>query len=40
MRKDTITYFHTIEGFSNNIRQVFRDIEEEATAERDLGYLQ
>jgi hypothetical protein len=39
MRKDTITYFHTMEGFGNGIRQVFGDIEEEATAERDLGHL-
>jgi hypothetical protein len=39
MRSDTVKYFHTMEGFGKGIRQVFGDIEEEATAERNLGHL-
>ena len=39
MKKDTIQYFKTIEGFGRCIRQVFGDLEEEVTAECNLGYL-
>jgi hypothetical protein len=39
MKKDTIQYFQTMSGFGQGIRQVFGDIEEEATAERNLGHL-
>ncbi len=39
MTKETIAYFYIIEGFSNRIRQVFRDIEEEIIAKYNLAQL-
>jgi hypothetical protein len=35
-KKETQKYFYTIVGFGKGINQVFRDIEEEYTAERGL----
>ncbi len=37
--KETILYFYTIKGFSNGIRQVFRDIEEEVISKHNLAWL-
>ena len=39
IKKDTIQYFKTIEGFGRGIRQVFGDLEEEITVECSLEYL-
>jgi hypothetical protein len=39
MKSDIVKYFYIMEGFGKGIRQVFGDIEEEVTAERNLGYL-
>jgi len=40
IKKETITYFHTMAGFGKGIQWVFRDIEEVRTAEIKLKKIQ